>query len=60
MDSLPGVPTVAEVHLKGLETIPPYTYFGLAGPANLPPPIVAQLNDAFTRISAMPDVVKRL
>jgi tripartite-type tricarboxylate transporter receptor subunit TctC len=60
MSSLPDVPTVAEVKVKGLESLPPYTYFGLVAPAGLPAPVSAMLNEAFNKITAMPDVAKQL
>jgi tripartite-type tricarboxylate transporter receptor subunit TctC len=33
---------------------------GIAGPAGLPAPIVARLNDAFNRVQALPQVAQRL
>jgi tripartite-type tricarboxylate transporter receptor subunit TctC len=57
---LPGVPGLAEAGVKGIEGIEPYTYFGLVGPAGLPAPIVARLNEAVNKVSSMPDVATRL
>jgi tripartite-type tricarboxylate transporter receptor subunit TctC len=38
--ALPDVASVGEAEVKGLEGIDPYTYYGLAGPANLPQSVV--------------------
>ena len=58
--SLPNVPTVAEVDIKGLEGMVPYTFYGLVGPSGLPPAVANQLSDALATVGAMPDVVSRL
>ena len=53
---LPDVPTVAET-LKGYEIS---TWYGLAGPAKLPPAIVERLDREVRVALAQPAVVKRL
>jgi tripartite-type tricarboxylate transporter receptor subunit TctC len=53
----PDVPTVAEVAVPGFEVI---SWTGLAGPANLPKPIVDRLNAELRRTLAVPDVKNRL
>jgi tripartite-type tricarboxylate transporter receptor subunit TctC len=57
LKKLPDVPSLAEADFKGLEGLDPYTYYGLVGPAGLPPAIVQKLNDAINQVSKMPDVV---
>jgi tripartite-type tricarboxylate transporter receptor subunit TctC len=57
---LPGVPGTAEVGIKALEAIEPYTYYGLVGPRGLPGSIVSRLNEAINKISRMEDVEARL
>jgi tripartite-type tricarboxylate transporter receptor subunit TctC len=58
--SLPDVPSVRESGIKGIESIDPYTYYGLAGPRGLPPAITARLNAAINQVSAMPDVIAHM
>jgi tripartite-type tricarboxylate transporter receptor subunit TctC len=53
----PDVPTVAEQGVPGFEVI---SWTGLAGPANLPKPIVDKLNAELRRAIAVPDVKKKL
>jgi tripartite-type tricarboxylate transporter receptor subunit TctC len=53
----PDVPTVAEVGVPGFEVI---SWTGLAGPANLPKPIVDRLNAELRRTLAVPAVKNRL
>jgi tripartite-type tricarboxylate transporter receptor subunit TctC len=52
---IPDVPTVAET-LPGFEVV---TWYGIAGPAKLPPEIVSRLNREIVGIIALPDVQKR-
>jgi tripartite-type tricarboxylate transporter receptor subunit TctC len=54
--SLPDLPAVAEA-LPGFEVI---GWYGVMGPANLPAPIVAKLNQEFVRVLNMPDVHARI
>jgi tripartite-type tricarboxylate transporter receptor subunit TctC len=54
--ALPDVASVGEAEVKGLEGIDPYTYYGLAGPANLPQSVVLKLNATINAASNMPDV----
>ncbi len=54
---LPEVPTVAESGLPDYRVI---TWNGMAGPANMPQPIVDRLHAEVRRVMAMPDVRDRL
>ena len=51
--SLPDVPTVAELGLKGFDVS---TWYGLFGPKNLPAPVVNKINTAVGQLLAMKDV----
>ena len=55
--SLPDVPTLAEAGLKGYAVDP---WFGVFGPANMPPAIVQKLNQAFVEALALPEVKEKL
>ncbi|WP_295380379.1 tripartite tricarboxylate transporter substrate binding protein [uncultured Pseudacidovorax sp.] len=55
--SLPDVPTIAETGLKGYALEP---WFGVYGPAHLPPAIVKTLNQAFAEALAEPAVRDKL
>jgi tripartite-type tricarboxylate transporter receptor subunit TctC len=55
--ALPDVPTSAEAGLPGFET---YTWFGLIGPAGLPPAVVARLNADTAKAVASPEVHETL
>jgi tripartite-type tricarboxylate transporter receptor subunit TctC len=50
---LPAVPTVAESGLPGFECS---SWFGLVGPAGIPKPVVAKLNETINRVLKMPEV----
>ena len=54
---LPEVPTLAE---QGLPNIESSAWWGVAGPAGLPRPIVQKLNDAIRAALNEPEVLKRL
>jgi tripartite-type tricarboxylate transporter receptor subunit TctC len=54
---LPDVPTLREAGLADQEL---YSWYGLWGPANLPPAVMKKLNDASARIMAQPDMNTRL
>jgi tripartite-type tricarboxylate transporter receptor subunit TctC len=56
-DDLPQVPTIAESGYKGFEAV---TWFGIAGPANLPKEIVAKLNADINKALQAPDLQKKL
>jgi tripartite-type tricarboxylate transporter receptor subunit TctC len=58
--ALPDVPALGEIDIKGLPDLDPLTYLALVGPAGLPPAVVARLNDAINKVSAMPDFAARL
>ncbi len=53
----PDVPTVDESAIPGFEVI---SWTGLAGPANLPKPVVDKLNAQMRRVLALPEVKTRL
>ncbi|WP_137894406.1 tripartite tricarboxylate transporter substrate-binding protein [Ramlibacter sp. 2FC] len=57
---LPNVPSASETGVKDLESIGPFTYYGLVGPTGLPAPIIDKLNRAINQISAQPDLVTQL
>jgi tripartite-type tricarboxylate transporter receptor subunit TctC len=57
---LPNVPSLADLNVEGAKGLEPFTFFGLAGPADLPGPILNRLNEALNKISAMPDVAERM
>jgi tripartite-type tricarboxylate transporter receptor subunit TctC len=54
---VPDVPTVLE---HGYRKLVLDNFFGLSGPAKLPPELVAQINKACNEVLAQPDIVKRL
>ncbi len=55
LDALPDVPTVAESGLPGFEAV---SWFGLYGPAAMPPDIVTKLNTEVRDLFADPEVRK--
>jgi tripartite-type tricarboxylate transporter receptor subunit TctC len=57
MRALPDLRTLQEQGLKGFEC---YTWNAILAPANTPPPIVAQLNEAMNKALADPAVFARL
>lgn len=57
---LPGVPTLQETGVKGMEGLEPYTFYGVVGPVGMPADVVARLNEALNQISSMPDVTQRM
>jgi tripartite-type tricarboxylate transporter receptor subunit TctC len=58
---LPDVPSLTETGIDQLtELEEPHTFIAFVGPAGMPLAIVAQLNDAINKVSAMPDVTKRV
>ncbi len=55
--ALPNVPTVAESGYKGFVT---ESWYGLVGPAKLPPSIVAAINSEVEKALKQPDVIAKL
>jgi tripartite-type tricarboxylate transporter receptor subunit TctC len=55
LEGLPDVPTVAESGLPGFEAV---SWFGLYGPAGMPPDIVARINAEVRSLFADPEVRK--
>jgi tripartite-type tricarboxylate transporter receptor subunit TctC len=54
---LPDVPTFEELGYPGFDGV---QWYGIVGPANLPPAIVRQLNDEINKILANPELRERL
>jgi tripartite-type tricarboxylate transporter receptor subunit TctC len=54
---LPNVPTFEELGYGGFDGV---QWYGIVGPANLPPPIVARLNDEIDRLLESPELAERL
>src|SRR3977135_2368453 len=54
---LPGVPTRPEVGYANEKVA---NWFGVAGPAGMPAPLVHRLNEEFVRASRDPDLIRRL
>ncbi|CAN7348398.1 Bug family tripartite tricarboxylate transporter substrate binding protein [Variovorax sp. LjRoot178] len=57
---LPNVPNAAEVKVRGLESIGPFTHYGIVGPAGMPPAVVEKLNQAINQATASPEVAAYL
>ena len=57
VDDLPQVPTVAESGYKGFEAV---TWFGVLGPAKLPPAVVVSLHSELNKSLNSPDLRKKL
>ncbi len=55
--SLPEVPTMAEAGLGGYHL---ESWFGVYGPARMPPEVVRALNRAFVEVLSMPEIHQRL
>jgi tripartite-type tricarboxylate transporter receptor subunit TctC len=54
---LPDVPTFEELGYKGFDGV---QWYGIVGPANIPPPIVKRLNEEINKLLANPDLRERL
>lgn len=54
---LPDVPTFEELGYKGFDGV---QWYGIVGPANIPPAIVKRLNDEINRLLESPDLRERL
>ena len=54
---LPDLPTIAEAGVPGYDS---YVWFGVVGPAGMPPEIVAKLNAALVKAAATPSFHDRL
>ncbi len=55
--ALPGVPTFAEVGVKGMDVV---GFYGMMAPAGTPKDVVARLSDAFKQVLENPDVRSRM
>ena len=56
-DSLPGVPTFAELGIGGMDIS---NWFGVFAPAGTPESVVGRLNQEFGLASKSPDIIERL
>ena len=54
---LPDVPTFAESGFSGFDGV---QWYGIVGPANLPPPIVKRLNEEIDKLLQNPELAERL
>ena len=54
---LKDVPTLEEAGLKGFDA---QQWYGIVGPANMPVPIVKQINEALGKVLAQPDFKEKL
>jgi tripartite-type tricarboxylate transporter receptor subunit TctC len=54
---LPGVPTMAELGYKGVETD---AWYGVLAPTGTPPAVIARMNQEINAVLAMPDVRERM
>jgi tripartite-type tricarboxylate transporter receptor subunit TctC len=57
LKELPNVPTFKEV---GLEPVNRMAYYGVYGPKNLPPDVVAKVHDGIVKVLQDPAVRKRI
>jgi len=57
---LPDVQSLPEVGMKNLNALDPHTFISFVGPAGMAPEVVAKLNDAINKTSAMPDFADRV
>ncbi|HEX2544277.1 MAG TPA: tripartite tricarboxylate transporter substrate binding protein [Ramlibacter sp.] len=55
--ALPDTPTLAELGLKGFETV---QWYGVHGPAGMPPAVVRRLNEGINKQIAAPDLQEKL
>lgn len=53
----PNVPTMAESGFPGFEAT---VWYGLMGPAKMPPAMVARMNEDINKVLAMPDVQEKM
>jgi tripartite-type tricarboxylate transporter receptor subunit TctC len=54
---VPEVPTFEESGYKGFDGV---QWYGIVGPANLPPAIIKRLNEEINRLLATPELHERL
>jgi tripartite-type tricarboxylate transporter receptor subunit TctC len=57
VEQMPDTPTLAESGLPGFEAV---GWFGIVGPAGLPPAVLAKLNAAFVKVLNEPEVRERI
>ncbi len=56
-EALPDVPTLESQGIKGFETA---AWYGIAGPAGMPRPVVALLNQEIVKIAKSPEFGKQI
>ncbi len=56
----PGVPTLKEANVPGLEGLDPFTFYGLVGPKGMSPETVRALNRAVNQALSKPENRQRL
>lgn len=57
---LPDAPGLVETNIPGLTDLEPHTFAMFVGPAGMPAPLIARLNEVFNSITRMPDVQSKL
>jgi tripartite-type tricarboxylate transporter receptor subunit TctC len=57
MKVLPDLPTLAELGIPGVDLD---FWFGLAGPAGMPAPVVRRLNEEFVKVARNPELVRQM
>jgi tripartite-type tricarboxylate transporter receptor subunit TctC len=57
---LPNVPSAAQVGVKGLHDMAPFTYYGFVGPVGMPANVIDRLNQALATIASAPDTAIQL
>lgn len=60
LKALPDTPSLAEAGVPALAGIDNYTFYGLVGPAGMPPALVSTLGEAVNKVSAMPQVAEKM
>jgi tripartite-type tricarboxylate transporter receptor subunit TctC len=58
--ALQAVPTLEEGSIPELKGLGNYLFYGLVGPAGLPPAVTATLNEAMNKAARTPDLAQRL
>jgi len=56
---LPNTPTFAEGSIPELKSLSVYAFYGVVGPAGMPPDVTKTLNEALNKVAKMPDIVQR-
>jgi len=48
---------LSEIEFKGIESLDPYSFYGLVGPLGMSHAVVSIMNEAINKVSKMPEVV---